>query len=396
VTDLRWLVRALACAWLSAACANPPPPAPPSGNGFDVVVDTESMTRPEPQRQAWLVYALGGIAAYKTHLDLRKNKAGDDFAIELSARSELATFWRDERSKGASADDYLDRLVALDDAGHLAEHVLVSLAKPGWTIPADELGRIDFAALRELAREPIAAPTYAIAKPRSAPLYAEPPGVGLPDPVPLAPPGSGCVQSMPTLRRAMSAWKSEVEQLDGAPTAADDRAGFIAVLSDLPPDAPQRARGATWVALRPYWLSFLAGFCSVELERIPDAERWLEQAVAMAPRHATARMELAHVLVMRRKFERADAILDDALAHSQDRCELARAWRRRGYIRFEQRRLDEAESAYRRSLEFDPESSIARSELDLLQREIANHGGTPQSYLPPPSNPTGVTTCPPS
>jgi Tfp pilus assembly protein PilF len=105
-------------------------------------------------------------------------------------------------------------------------------------------------------------------------------------------------------------------------------------------------------------------------------------------------MELAHVLVAQHKFDRAEAIVEDAIEHSQDRCELARAWRRRGYIRVEQRRLTEAEDAYRRSLEFDPASAIARSELDLLQREITKNGGNPQWYVPPPSNPASVTQCP--
>jgi hypothetical protein len=85
-------------------------------------------------------------------------------------------------------------------------------------------------------------------------------------------------------------------------------------------------------------------------------------------------------------------VIDDVLATQQDRCELARAWRRRGYIRFEQRRLDEARIAYQRSLEYDPDSKIARSELDLLRREITDNGGHPDWYVPPAST-THVTVC---
>jgi hypothetical protein len=88
-------------------------------------------------------------------------------------------------------------------------------------------------------------------------------------------------------------------------------------------------------------------------------------------------------------------VIDTVLATTHDRCELARAWRLRGHVRFEQRRRAESEDAYLRALEFDPGSAIARSQLDLLQRAISDHGGNPRPYVPPGSNAT-ATGCPPS
>jgi tetratricopeptide (TPR) repeat protein len=390
----RWLACGLACCGMLVGCQSPQSPAAaPSAEGFDVLLATEWQTLPEPQRDAWAAYAFGRGAAYLKGSSTRKNPSGDDFAIERFARDYLADYWREQRAKGAADDDYLDRLVALDDEGHVAEHVLVSLAKPGWTIPADDLARIDFAALAELARAPIEAPTPAVARPRSGPIWSEVPGRSLPDPGSLAPPGVPCAQSMPELRRAMAAWDREAAGLDGSPAAADDRASFLALLAAAEPDSPFRTHGATWVPLRVYWLSFLAGFCAIDLQEYAPAERWLERAVAMLPEHPQARMELTHALVFQRKFDRADAILDHAIATSQDRCELARAWRRRGYIRFEQRRLEESRIAYQRSLEYDPDSEIARSELDLLRRTIEQQGGHPDWYVPPPSV-SGTTVCP--
>ncbi|HKA14562.1 MAG TPA: tetratricopeptide repeat protein [Myxococcota bacterium] len=160
-------------------------------------------------------------------------------------------------------------------------------------------------------------------------------------------------------------------------------------------EQPIATRGATWVPARPYWLLFLAGFSANEHEDYAQAERWLDGAMANRAPRRDARSELTHALVFQRKFDRADAILDRTLAQSQDRCELGYAWRRRGYIRFEQRRLDESRIAYQKSLEYDPDSEIARSELEMLRNTIVQEGGHPGWYVPPASL-TQVTTCPAS
>jgi tetratricopeptide (TPR) repeat protein len=138
----------------------------------------------------------------------------------------------------------------------------------------------------------------------------------------------------------------------------------------------------------------VAGFCANDIEDYAGAERWLEAAMALSPTTPQAPNELTHALVFQRKFDRADAVIDTVLANTDDRCELARAWRRRGYIRFEQRRLDDSRIAYQKSLEYDPGSEIARSELALLHGEIEREGGHPDWYVPPASG-TKVTVCAP-
>ena len=261
--------------------------------------------------------------------------------------------------------------------------------------PGDELARIDFAALSDLAREPIAAPSYALPKPGSGELRSDDSRGGAPRSAALHPARMPCTESLPTLRRATAEWDEKRDALDGEPLAAEDRPAFHAVLSAARESPAHRARGATWVSPRAYWMFFLAGFCAIEQEDYAQAERWLESAVALSPENETGRGELTHALVFQRKFDRADAIVETTIATSQDRCDLARAWRRRGYIRFEQRRLDEARAAYVRSLEYDPDSPIARSELELLRREITANGGSPDWYVPPTSV-QHVTVCPPS
>jgi tetratricopeptide (TPR) repeat protein len=263
---------------------------------------------------------------------------------------------------------------------------------PGWTIPADELARIDFGAVAELAREPIAAPTYAVPKSGAGALSSEIPGEALPDPLKLHPQQVPCTESLPTLRQAIRAWEQERDQLDGAPAAAEDRESFLRILAQSTGLAPFATRGATWVSPKPLWLLFEAGFCSIEHERYADAVRWLESAVEMAPDVHSVRMELVHALLSLREIDHADSLLDFTFSHSQDRCQLAGAWRQRGYIRFEQRRLEESRDAYLRSLEYDPNSALARSELAGLAHVIEQNGGNPKWYVPPASK-TQLTVC---
>ncbi len=375
------------------ACASPPEQTAPESVGD--AVEPAPLIPSTTQGKAWGVYRYARTRAYDESKGVRHNPATDDYRIELRARAALAGFWRDERPPDTGPDPYLDLLVALDDQGRLPEHVLASLLEPGWTIPAEELAQIDLAALAELAREPIQAPTFAVPEPRSGEVRSVIPGEQLPDPLALHPDRVPCAESLPTLRTAIRAWEQERDGLDGAPAAAENRAELLQLLSLGRGEPPFATRGMTWVSPKPHWLLFVAGFCAIEHEDYDEAEQWLESAVAMAPHRETARLELVHALVSQRKLDRADAVVGVTLSRSQDRCELARAWRKRGYIRFEQRRLSEAEDAYHRSLDFDPESGIAHSELDLLQREIAKNGGTPKWYVPPASH-SHVTKCPPS
>jgi tetratricopeptide (TPR) repeat protein len=374
------------------ACASPPEQA--ARENFEIVLDTALQGQSTQQRAAWLLYATTRLKTYQQLQETRHNPAADDYLIELRARVALAGFWRDERKKAdVPADEYLDRTVAMEAAGELEEHVLGAFLKPGWTIPPGEFERIDFAAVKVVS--PGETPTYATAKPRSGVLWPVVPGSSLPDPIALHPQRVPCTESLPKLRRAITARESEREQLDGEPAAADDSASFVRLLAASRVDSRHRTRGATWVSSRPYWMLFIAGFCANEQQDYAAAERWLESAVALSPSKPDARNELTHSLVFQGKFDRADAILDAILGSSQDRCELGYAWRRRGYIRFEQRRLDESRAAYLRSLEYDPGSAIARSELELLRRTIQQEGGNPDWYVPPASF-QGVTTCPAS
>jgi Flp pilus assembly protein TadD len=139
----------------------------------------------------------------------------------------------------------------------------------------------------------------------------------------------------------------------------------------------------TWVSVRPADLAFLTGYCAVEAMDYELARTTLEIAVSLRPLDASAKSELAHTYVWLEEFDLADAIIGELIANLDDNCDLAREWRRRGYVRFEQGKLEEARQAYLTSLEFDPRNELALSELRLLNSEIERQGGAPLNYSPP-------------
>jgi Flp pilus assembly protein TadD len=146
-------------------------------------------------------------------------------------------------------------------------------------------------------------------------------------------------------------------------------------------------------------LHYLLGFCAVERQDLGEAARALGASVRLNPLSPGARLELAHVLVLQRKLDDADQQVAGVLASTHDRCELGRAWRRRGYILVERGRLEEAWAAYQKSLEHDPGSKVAVDEMVFIAREIQRLGGSEarafKPYQPPPGNPSRqvVTEC---
>ena len=348
---------------------------------------------------AWLLYATARITAY-VELEERQpgaNLAADDYEIELFARKALTDFWFESRQgSNASPDPYLDTLVEIDRAGFLEEYVIGTFAKPGWTISAGDLAKIDgveFSAWAQTELKGFATQTLAYVESESIPLWPAVPGEALPDPEQYAPGSRPCSESMDTIRAAMTQWESEAALLRGVPLAADDRRGFLLLLQAVHEEEPYQSNGLTWVANRPGWLSFIAGFCSIDSGDSKSAATWLKQATTMLPLSGIVHLEFAHVLVMEGKLIEADEHVDYVLANSQDRCDLGRAWRRRGYIRFEQGKLSEARSAYQKSLDYEPGNRIALSELQLLETEIVRRGGEPSSYMPPPSGDQVTTEC---
>jgi len=369
-----------------------------------IIVDRDSLKRAAGPRNAeastaWVGYGVARAAAYD---ELRKkggpDRSSDDYPVEVAARAALAEIWKElEAQQGDARDPYLDALVRINDAGFVEEYVVAAFAKPGWTIPAAGLARFDgpgFAQWWESSGlTGLESPTPVRLSTDEGP--PREPGAALPDPATLAPSRARCGDSARRLDEALEQWDQEARELLGVAVIAEARGQFFQIAGRFASLEPYKTRGMTWVSPRPFALAFYAGFCAIESGDFRVAEKHLRRAVELAPYEPTSRLELAHVFVQRREFERADAEIDAALGSTEDRCTLGRAHRKRGFIRFEQGRLSDARAEYLRSLDYDPKSELARSELELLDREITRSGGeVPAPYQPPPSQ-TQLTECAP-
>lgn len=117
---------------------------------------------------------------------------------------------------------------------------------------------------------------------------------------------------------------------------------------------------------------FIKAYALNELKREPEAVATLEQLTVLAPLHAHYFVELGYAYRMvgapdkamtayRMAFDSSKTPgLDDAKA---DR---AAALRGIGYLLIDKNDLDGAADSYRKSLEEDPSSAIAKSELDYI------------------------------
>jgi tetratricopeptide (TPR) repeat protein len=123
----------------------------------------------------------------------------------------------------------------------------------------------------------------------------------------------------------------------------------------------------------------------VDIHQPEEAKGLLDIAVELSPMAPWVQFELAQALITLRQFDQANEVVDHVFTITDDRCNLGQGWRKRGFILFEQGKLEESRTAYRRSLDYDRFSQVAKSELQLLDTEIAGRGGKREPYSPPPS-----------
>jgi len=139
---------------------------------------------------------------------------------------------------------------------------------------------------------------------------------------------------------------------------------------------------------------FDAGFCEVDRGAWADAETLLREALAVSPASTGARGELVQALIMQQKLDAADAELERAIATSDSVCQTAILWRKRGYILFDRRKLVDSYRAYAKSLEFDPRSELARSEMQLIAKLLHQAGTYDEKQLGQALGPPGELVVP--
>jgi tetratricopeptide (TPR) repeat protein len=131
------------------------------------------------------------------------------------------------------------------------------------------------------------------------------------------------------------------------------------------------------VAFNTYGVAALMlGSRAVSLNQPQEALVWLDRGLAFQPDNLMLVTEKGMALTMQRRFAEALALYDaqppqDRLAAPVDPNGMARIQRARGYCLIELGRLDEAEAAYKRSLELEPDHGGAKSELDYIRKARA-------------------------
>jgi tetratricopeptide (TPR) repeat protein len=95
-----------------------------------------------------------------------------------------------------------------------------------------------------------------------------------------------------------------------------------------------------------------------------------------------------------KQLQAASDEVDAVMELSLGKCTQGMAWRKRGFILYEQGKLREAFEAYRKSLEFDPSNKVAMDELRSLASELLRTGKLTAkektTYTPPPLQPGSV------
>jgi tetratricopeptide (TPR) repeat protein len=140
------------------------------------------------------------------------------------------------------------------------------------------------------------------------------------------------------------------------------REEFLAYVTKRP------GQEVTWVAdsysLACYQLAVIA----VEEERLEDGIRHIESGLAIEPEHPELWNEQGYILSRLQRYEQALQCYQQAAVVREwaPKEQFARAYRGQGGVLIDLNRLDEAEAAFRRSLELEPENTRALSELEFI------------------------------
>lgn len=369
-----------------------------SDDGQGIVLDPELRMHGQASQLAWVSYGIAKLGTVKKRQGKYHNRTADDFQIELTAHQIMVETWAKYRHEDGKPDPYLDKLIAVDKAGLLQEYVVSYFAKPGWTIPVDAIRKMDLPAFAEWQKANLVGhrpQVLAGVMMKGARVSA--PGADLPDRDAISPRKFACPAMLPRLKAGMNSWLATSTRLDGTPRTAVGLEDFLGMLQSVRQDAAAFPSGVTWVLPRAFEVNFVFGWCANEARDHAAAQGALERAVALDPRSVIAHVELAHALVALKKLEPALGEAEAALALEPGKCQRAVAWRKKGFIFFEQGKLKAAYEAYQRSLEFDPGSKIAVDEMLLLAREIQKSGslspGDEGRYEAPPPGRQVTSTC---
>jgi hypothetical protein len=327
---------------------------------------------------------IGLWSAYGMALAVAADKAGhDDFAGELSARLLLADGWKTDRVQNHLHDPYLDTLADVRDAGFMAEYVLAFLTRPGWTISPDHLAALNFTGWKSWAAVHLPKDHEPVTRVSLEMKRGPTPGLHLPTSDQINPARTPCANLQPALERAVADWDREERGLGQLALSVPRPEQVLPALSRVAGDPRARRDGVVFASPTVVELLFDAGFCAVDRGDLGSADKLLRRAVALSPGNANVRGELVQTLIMEKRLDEADAQLEIALELADSPCHAAMLWRKRGYILFDRGKLVDSYRAYAHSLEFDPQSELAHSEMSLIVATLHRAGTYDEKILAP-------------
>jgi tetratricopeptide (TPR) repeat protein len=181
---------------------------------------------------------------------------------------------------------------------------------------------------------------------------------------------------LPQLQTVLShapAAPQKVEYCDGAIVVHTNSMAEYMIYSGLysRPGGPVQAAGVTsvlWVRWPYERAALMLGSYYVEAGDYQSAAAPLLEGVRIDPTDPLVTSEAAHALTMLHRFDEALAVIDRALSADlfMEAPAKARLLRGRGFALGELGRYDEAEAAYKRSLELEPGNHTAQNELDYI------------------------------
>ncbi|NUP08820.1 MAG: hypothetical protein HOW73_22465 [Polyangiaceae bacterium] len=135
------------------------------------------------------------------------------------------------------------------------------------------------------------------------------------------------------------------------------------------------SHAATWKPSAYPRAHYYLGFINVKLKRYEQAVTFLKSGAALEPTNLKFGCELAQALIGMRQLVEAAALYVDLagtdLSPHVSPLDIARANRGCGFVFIELGELDEARTAYLRSLKFEPESKLAKAQLAYVE-EVRN------------------------
>jgi tetratricopeptide (TPR) repeat protein len=379
----------------------------PAKDSFHIMIDPKAMgDESAPDGALWAVYAGARMMVLTARVEAEEksgqksfNDSGDDFEIELAGRQAMVESFAELKiDPDKPSNAYFVTLVKIANAGFLDEYVLAAFARPGWTIPASYVSAFNLPGFYAwLKQNPIGDdhPTLAFTAPPNGKKWPDMPGETLTDLAVFKTDAKSCPGTLKKAEADLLAWSKIATALQSYPIAAEKRSDFVTTLSSLIDSGQVTGQNVTWVSIRPAAIAFYAGYCAVELQDYDAAVAPLRMSIQMQPLWPQPKFELAQTLIRQKKLAEADEVVTNLISFTKDKCDLAHAYRKRGYIRFDQGLLAEARDAYKTSLKYEPGNKIAADELKLLNVEMEKYGSENpgMDYDPLPQGEQQKTTC---